>query len=523
LYLALLFLAAALLYLPFSNNPLLFDDAGVLKPGLNGQALADQLQYSPFDFRSLPYASFSWSKTLLGEDIRIWRIENVLLHILTGWALFFLVRDLVSTLGGKSALQNDGFAFIAALLFILHPAAVYGPGYLVQRTIVMATLFGLLMCLCWIRNLEKQGAWGWGAVGFYFLAVTAKEHAVMLPALAVVLTIMWVPEWRSALWKRKAHLAAMSGIAIWVVLTVRHIIGASYEINATDMLVGQAPQMSHLLSVLTQSELFFRYILLWVLPNPLWMSGDMRVPFAQEWLGEYGLAMLAFIAWGITAMWLVFRRGRAGIFGFAMIFPWLLFFTEFAAVRVQESFVLYRSYLWASGMFVGIPVLLMYLDKKLAVVLGLGIAVALVPASLDRLSSFSHPVIFWQDAAQKVQGREHLNGVDRIYYNLGTSRMRAGDFDGAINALAHTIKLNPNSPFPYFNLGGAFEIKKMWKDAAIAYTQAIQFEAPELRGINANSHLGRGRALEAMGRADEAQNDFRLACRMANKGCDRVR
>lgn len=519
----LLAVAAIILYFPFSDNPLQFDDLGLLRPDAHGRWAVENLTYSPFDLRALPYASFAWSKALWGGDIRLLRLENLLLHTLTAFALFGFMRNLMSMVDDKPLGHRDTLAFLAALFFVLHPVSVYGAAYLVQRTILMATLFALLMLLCWFKDATVGGRWRWGAVGFYFLAVTAKEHAVMLPAVGVALTILLNPEWRTALWQRRTALTVMAAIAVWVILAKQNILGAVYEINAPRMLSGESAQASYALSVLTQCALFFKYLLLWVAPNPRWMSGDMREPFAEEWMGIYGAAAVAFIAWGVVAMWLVFRRGRAGLLGFAMLFPWLLFFTEFSAVRVQESFVLYRSYLWASGAFVAVAVLMGTLEKKFAVLLGVLIVATLVPASMDRLASFSHPLVFWDDAVQKVQGKEHLNGVDRIYYNRGLERLKIDDYDGAISDFAFSIRLNPSSPFAYGNLGLAFEKKGMWRDAVIAYGQTIQFVDQESMSISASARLGRGRALEAMGRADDAQNDFRLACQMANKGCDRVR
>ena len=54
---------------------------------------------------------------------------------------------------------------------------------------------------------------------------------------------------------------------------------------------------------------------------------------------------------------LIWRGGRLGLLGFALLAPWLLFATELSAVRIQEQFVLYRSYLWMAPAFAGLGVL----------------------------------------------------------------------------------------------------------------------------------------------------------------------
>lgn len=523
-YIGLLAMAIAALYLPFLGNPLQFDDLAFLKSDAYGRWQVDSMPFSLFELRSLPYATFAWSKAVFGDSIIPLRLSNLFLHWAVVMALYFFVREVSGAVTRMSEKEMQMAAFFAALLFALHPVSVYGAGYLAQRTILMATLFGLLMLLSWTRALQgQQAGWRWLSVVLYFLAVTSKEHAIMLPAVLGVLTVLLLPDWRSKLKTFIPQMLAFVAISFWVLYAKRHWVGAAYELNATEMLVvGDTVHSSWQLSVLTQSWLFFKYSLLWILPNPRWMSVDMREPFAQALASPYLGAFVAYLAWGGGALWLLLRRGKVGVIGFGMLFPWLLFFTEFAAVRVQEPFVLYRSYLWAAGAFVVIPVIFSLMDRRLAVMLGLAVAVLLVPASMDRQSTFSHPYLLWNDATEKIQGKEDLNGVYRIYFNRGTVLLKMDDYDGAIRDLAHSIQLLPDSPFPYANLGLAFEKKGMLSDAVIAYGEAIKFEEPEWAFIVAGAWHGRGRVFEALGRESEAILDFNMSCKLGKKGCEKL-
>src|SRR6185369_1162385 len=104
--------------------------------------------------------------------------------------------------------------------------------------------------------------------------------------------------------------------------------------------------------------LFFRYVATWLAPWPGFMSIDVRPSFPDRLLdARYLTAAAAWAAWGAAGTWLLLKRGRAGLAGFALLFPWLLSLTEYSTVRTQESFVLYRSYLWMSVPIALLPVL----------------------------------------------------------------------------------------------------------------------------------------------------------------------
>ncbi len=509
--------AVAALYGQFLGNPLVFDDLPVLDN-----------RFSPFKLRSLPYASLDWGMTLFGGKIVYFRIESLFLHAAVAVALFFFLMRLFERAlpaRASSVLSVAWLAFAAALLFALHPVAVYGAGYLVQRTIVMATLFSLLAMTAWLKGTQGNKMWLWASVLFYSLAVLSKEHAIMLPAVLIALTVLLHDDWLALLKKRWGVLLALVAISFWVVLAKRGLLGSVYEIYAPEMLGAMAEpddRWNYPLSVLTQSWLFFKYAALWLFPNPNWMSVDMREPFAASLWSAYLAALFAFLAWGACAVWLLFKRGRWGLLGFALLFPWLMFMPEFSTVRIQESFVLYRSYLWAVGACALLPLLLDNLDKRMAGILVGAVALAIFPISMDRLVTFSHPLTLWEDAAKLVKDKQDLPGVYRIYYNRGSELLKVDAYDAAIVDLKVAAKLNPDWPFPYNNLGVAYAKKGAWEQSVVAFTQAIDTAERMHMGLNPRPYLGRALSYEVQGKIELARRDYQVTCQAMQKGCDKL-
>ena len=560
----LLMTAVAGLYGQFLWNPLVFDDLPVFMFDAAGVQPIDARHFSPLELRSLPYATLAWTKALLGLELINFRLGNLLLHAAVALALFFFLSRLFEVVLGphtKNRLSPRLAAFFAALLFALHPVATYAVGYLVQRTVVMATLFCLLSMATYVQgSVQNKPLWLWLSVPFYYLAVFSKEHAIMLPAVLVALTILLHGDWRARLAQRWPVFCALGAVAVIVLLATRGLIGSLYEPVAQGMLMHIDTQFAYPLSVLTQCWLFFKYALLWIFPQPSWMSVDMREPFAQSLLSGYPLAALCFIGWGLGAVWLLVQRGHRGLLGFGLLYPWLMFMTEFSAVRIQEIFVLYRSYLWVAGAFCVLPVVFFRVNARSASFVLALVALAMVPISMERLMVMSQPMFLWDDAEKLVKGRPDLPGAYRIYYNRGTELAGLGLMDLAMVDFKTSVALNPDFAEAHGNLGAAYAKKGDWDNAIVsfenainaygrggktfaqaqgnlgtayftkgdwarsvaAFSEAIRNTIDDGKAPSPRDLLGRAKAYEKLGEVQRAQADYRESCRLDNRGCEKV-
>jgi len=525
-YCIILALLTALLYGRFLENPIIFDDLQFFMLDEKGDQPVSAYRWSLLGLRSLPYATLAWTKEWLGLRVINFRVGNLLLHVSVVITLFlFLFRlfDAVWVNRKCDAISPRLAAFFAALLFALHPVATYAVGYLVQRTIIMATLFSLLALLAYMHgSVSRKKGWLWAVAPLYYLAVFSKEHAIMLPAVILALTVLLHQDWLGKIRERWAVFLALAGIAVMVLLAKRGVIGSAYEVNASWMLRGIDVQASYPLSILTQTWLFFKYVALWLLPNPEWMSIDMREPFAKAIFSPCLAAFFIFLSWGGIALWLLRRRGLHGLAGFALLFPWLMFFTEFSSVRIQEIFVLYRSYLWAAGAFCLLPVVFARANVRVATLILAMIALAMFPISMERLAASSHPVLLWDDAEKLVRGRSDLPGEYRIYYNRGTEYIKIGQYDQAISDLRRSIDLFAYQPSAYGNLGLAHIMKDEMEQAVRAFDMAIQIDIGQRRPPNSKYYFGRASAYEALENWAAASADYKVACEIGNRGCDRT-
>ncbi len=554
--------AVCALYLPFLGNPLVFDDVPLFSGGF-----LDYYAHAPFklEFRWFHFASMGWTARVFSDLFpQPFRLGNLLLHAANAIVLFHVLRQLLAAVlreqadainvklaqrvlavplahrergnGGEGNGHGESpprileqrfimtitwGAWLGALIFALHPLAVYATGYVAERSILLATLFVLLAQWAYLRALlSGQAKWLPLALLAFFIACFSKEHSVTLPAVLAAMTLLLRRENRLSRPALAAVWCAFTAIALLVVLIARgklvQVLGTAYEPMAVesfaqqDIVAGGA--MLHLLSVLTQAGLFFKYLLLWALPNPAWMSIDMREPFVaslsawQGWLGAAGFAL-----YGAVAVRLLLSGGMKGLAGLALLYPWLLFFTEFSTVRVQEPFVLYRSYLWMPGLMLLIPLLLLRFPQRKTLLLSGCVVVLLIPLALNRLWVFGDNYRLWNDAALLLQN-ERVAGADRIYYNRGQALLAQQKWAEAARDFERAAAISPQLAPIHYMLGMAYGNAGRYEEALQQFDATLAINADDDR-----AYFAKGFTLKRMHRDREAMQQMEQSCRLKNQ------
>jgi hypothetical protein len=353
------------------------------------------------------------------------------------------------------------------------------------------------------------------AVLAYFMAAFSKEHSALMPAVLAAETILLrgrILASTRSLWLSWISFCA---IGLLIILRAKGIFGTPYEAMASSLfeqqgIVASTP-MLHLLSILTQAGLFFKYLLLWLLPNPAWMAVDMRVPLVpslsawQGWLGAAGFALYGFI--GVR---LLLRGGIKGLIGLALLYPWLQFVLEFTSVRVQEPFVLYRSYLWLPGMLLIIPILLNNRPRKRAwLVMGV-IVILLASAATNRLWVFADNYRLWKDAARLLTN-EHEAGADRIYFNLGQAEAASGKREEAIADFKRALAISPQYAPVHFELGWLYAVSGRYQEAMVEFDAAITNDPSY-----ANAYYGKGLLMKMRSENTQATELLMKSCELKN-------
>lgn len=514
-------LLAAILgvYLPGLHHELLFDDLRLTDGAIFGR-YGSLLEFKQ---RMLSYGSFVWVDSLWGAGWWKQRLVNIALHLGTTAALYTLVRDLLAQTRFPEDFQESphfnasrlAACRIGVALFALNPVAVYAVSYLVQRSIVMATLFSVLACWFFVRGLTTRRAhWHVLALVSYIAAVLSKEYAVMAAAMAVPLYI----HVRRPPIKTIAVIAGISAALIGIAALVFYgiyggFIGKLFDPRSVDF-AKQLEQMKpgitqrmYPLSILNEAALFFAYGFLWFVPNVAWMSVDLRPPFPLSYTSfPQLLGIIGYIAlWAATLWALAKRKGVLSLVAVALCFPLLLFATEFATVWVQDPFVLYRSYLWAIAVPILIAIVFTGLSPRVIYVTGSVLVIVFAVLAFERVSSLRDDHTAWEDAAAAIDQKAAPNAVGRWrpFLNLGAYHLEKGSLSLAQENFAKADALGAVQGAAKFNMGSTFMQQKKFAEALTVFAQA------EKQGFtDIQLYYQRGEAAFALGQFEQAFESF---------------
>ena len=506
---AVIALLALALYGPFLGNPRVFDDRVLF----SHPEFFERLSTRPFgvELRVPAHFTLAFTEVMWGR-MEAHRLMGLALHLGCALALYRLLTRLI--------VPPSRLPLAGAVLFAVHPAGVYAAGYLAQRPTVLATLFGLASIALFIRGLHRRShADALSAALLYTLAVLCKEHAVLVPAVAVLALAFGVQDRRFALRHVAIYLVACAPAALLVVALVKSLIGTPYEgafqavtaqmDAATRQEVTQSPWQA---SAVMQMGLFFKYLAAWLAPSTGSMSIDVRIDFAATAsAGWSALKIGAFFGYAAVAALLLRRGGRPALIGFGLAYPWILFLVELTAVRFQEPFALYRSYLWAPGLVIAVCGIATYLPRRLALVMALAATPVLLVQAHDRLRTFSSPLALWEDAVAKLE--PGVPGGYRTMFQLGRELLYSGQADKAVALADRCIAQYPATPQCYLARGTIALQLEHYQEALPFLTRAIELDPDS--GI---AHHHRGLALQELGDRPAARAEYQVSEKLGFAG-----
>ncbi len=299
---------ATIAYWPSLHGGFQWDDDDLLTENSLVKA-PDGLSRIWFSTEAIDYwpifnSSFWIEWRLFGNDPTGYHVVSVLLHIANAWLVWAVLRR-VSSAG----------AFLAALLFAVHPVNVESVAWISQRKNTLSMGFFLLAML-WHLQAEAGGSagsngresrWRWLSVAAFTLAMLSKGSVAILPLVLLLLAWWRRGEITRADLVRSAPYFAVSGILTIVNLWFR-THGASdvfREATFAERLAGAGAILwFYLWKALVPINLTFVY--------PLWKIDVSRFVW---WLPLIAALLVTFGLW----------RGRAQPWCRAVLVAWLYF------------------------------------------------------------------------------------------------------------------------------------------------------------------------------------------------------
>jgi len=316
---ALIFAAVAVAYAPAWHAGFIWDDDGyVTRPALRSLHGLWRIWFevgATDQYYPLLHSAFWVEHRLWGDSPLGYHLLNVAEHAGAAGLLVLVLRRL--------AIPG---AFLAGLVFALHPVAVESVAWVAEQKNTLSTVFYLLAALSYLGWREKSGPGKTGAYAlaslFFVCALLSKTVTATLPA--ALLVVIW---WRQGRLSRKGDVLPLApwmvvgaGAGLFSAWVENHVIGAHGAAFALTflqrtLLAGRVVWF-YAAKVIWPADLIFIY--------PRWAIAGTDL---AAWL--FPLAALALLA----GLFGVARRTRAplagALFFIGTLFPVLGFFNVY--------------------------------------------------------------------------------------------------------------------------------------------------------------------------------------------------
>lgn len=406
-----------------------------------------------FIMRPLTYGTFHINFRMGGLNPWGFRFVNVCIHLVNALLVWRLTRlflpPLIALIGrGRSALR---FApVLASLLFFLHPLQLESAIYVIQRATSLCALFYLLGLACHfhahtVLDRTRRLCWRGISILSVFAAMLSKESAVTAPLVAVALdVVLFGATLGGAIRKAMGLLVLVPYLPLMLLKVSAAQAGgmdAARALNIAHSSPDPAYQLHYLLS---QVEVWWRYVLLFVWPSSLNIDPDVRPVL--------GFADRRF--WVASAGWLAFVGGIFFLHKRSGHRTWttplcvgLLWFVctllpDSSVVPLPDLMAEHRTYIPLVGLCIGCATALLALRLPVVWtgVIAFGAVVGLGAASVQRCRAWSSPVTLWEDTARKSPGKV------RCWLNLGAAQFEAGQMEKAEAAFLKSLQTEPTVP-----------------------------------------------------------------------------
>jgi len=450
-------------YIRSINGPLVLDDISYINP----QKLQNVFEHLSTWMRKVTILSFALNYKLSGISPAVFRITNIVLHIVTGGLTFSLTYVTLNMPSMKDRFGKFSIMISTsvAVLYMLHPIQTATVNYIIQRMALMAALFSFLGLFLYAKaslHTNRTSLVYYALSGLsFFLALFSKETSIMMLLIIPLYDFIFISSFNWKEFKKRLLPLLLIGLfvgitAIWrlsALTTINQIISIYMNMNTPiDRLswMGTDMNWTPIEYFLTELRVVSRYIFLILFPIPSYMVFDYSNAYPvskglftpiSTFVSFLFLASLLFLSLRYIKR---FPLVSFGIFWYLI----LISIESFIPVGLDPYFE-YRNYLPVFGILLVLSSTIVCTDKlkaKSKVIIFICAVIILSVLSFMRNGAWTDEETLWKDVAEKVPD----NG--RAMISLSSAYIKHEKFSEAEQYLHNALEIHPLTPKSKFQI-----------------------------------------------------------------------
>ena len=546
LFLLSLALIVILIYANTIGSPFIFDSRNNIESNphiriskITLNELTEAAFKSPARQRPLSNISFALNYYLHGYNVVGFHVVNILIHISTGFLLYFFVKSTFRTPALRSRYDNYRWiAFFTAAVWMVHPLQTQSISYIVQRMNSLSAMFYMLSILFYARfrlSGQQRNKW-WlfsGCILAGVLALASKQIAATLPFF--IIAYEWYFFQDLALKWLKNHLPLLIGSLLLLAVIVLALLGGNPLDSILQGYKGRDFTLTQRLLTEPRVVIFYISQLLW--PHPSRLNLDHDFALSNSLMDPLTTIFSIFFIVAVIGLAVVTAR-KQRLLSFCLIWFFGNLVIESSILSLEIIFE-HRVYL-PSMTFSLIIVLLVYRWVKptwLQAVLLCALVTLGAVWTYQRNEVYSDRITFWQDCVNKSPRKA------RPYNNLGVALADKGYHEEALKAYHKALEIDPHYEDPIANIGLSLAEQGKMEESISQFLKALEINPKDSRTLNnlgaslivvgrdteaiqrlsealtldpyyAQAHNNLGVALQRQGRVDEAIDHFSTAVQL---------
>ena len=478
LYIFICLVLTLIAYLPtFQAGFVTWDDPDYVlnNPAIKALGNLKEILMSPVqgNYHPLTMLSLAVNYAISGEDARSYHLVNLVLHLLNVVLVFFFVFRLTH--------KKLWIAFVAALLFGIHPLHVESVAWVSERKDVLYSFFFLGGLITYLTYLETKATLKLMMVlGFFILSLLSKPAAIIFPLVLLAIDYYQGRSGYLRLLTEKIPFLILSALMAYLTMHGQSVHGA--------VAPGEIfPLMSRIC--------FAFYGLMMYIVKTIWPADlCLFYPYPPINLPLPSIYFLS-IVFGIGLFALgIMAHKKNKMFAFALLFYVINLLLVLQFLPVGSAVMADRyAYLPLIGLFL-IPGYFVQKwadshDGKLPVA-GIGL---LFVVSLGLTVLSSKQVATWKDNVSLWDKAIAACPSSKAYFNRGLACKVSGDKEGAIVMYTKSISMNKNEFKALDNRGNIYFDLGKNELALNDYRQAlaVQKNSQQLLGYKDNKYDSR--------------------------------
>ena len=457
--------------------------------------------------RVLPNLSLAIDWWRGGGSPAPFQLTNILIHAATALAVLALLLTTLRSAGvGERGAWISGTA--ATVLWAVHPIQVQSVTYIVQRMASIAALFMLVTLIAYVRARAGRHRWPWYALATFSAtaACLSKETAYILPALILLAEYTLCRKVQERIRSRLDYLVlALPVVAsIYVAVDLAILRGPLWEYV---MPAYSSRDFSLTERLLTQPRVIFFHLgqILFPLPDRFSIEHTFQpsTGLFQPWMTAFAIVGMA--AWIAGGIWLSLRS-KFPAAGFLTLWVPATLAIESSIVPLEMVFE-HRMYLPSVGLAglaaLGLHRLAGTRLQPASIVLAVVVAIGFMVATIVRVPTWRTSVSLYEQAVRIAPD------APRAWTNLGAAYAEQDRSADAVNAFTKALEIDPERSIAFLNRGSSYRTRGDLAAAEADYYRFIRFEPDDYRGPFALGSL-----YAAAGRYEDALRWLDLAGRL---------